>query len=79
MENRKIIAYILVFALVFRAFACEHFDEENEDKNRGRKCDVAKVYMDDILPGTANSGRVRGVVYFEGFDFEKYRTQSRWT
>lgn len=75
---KKIVLGIVFLAIFgFNAFSCD----ECKKKNYSKMCPVARVYIDDTLPELINgekvSGeRIRGVVYFEGFDFEGYTAES---
>lgn len=77
MSKKNFLFGIIFIFIGFNSFACPHLN----DKNPGW-CEVARVYMDDTLPelngGMVEHGkRIKGVVYFEGFDFEHYDAESK--
>lgn len=84
MKKRNCFICILLFILTFgiKIFACEHM-KKDENLNRGKWCEVARVYMDDTLPELNENkeidygARIRGVVYFEGFDFTNYAAETK--
>ena len=75
MTKRKYIFCIQLFLFGFYSFSCPHI-------NSMGWCEVARVRMNDTLPefneGVENYGdRIKGVVYFEGFDFNHYEAESK--
>ena len=77
--KKRIYLYFIIFSLVsFKMFACSHI--ESADSKNENWCSVARVYMDDTLPELVNGEKIygeqiRGVVYFEGFDFLHYSAE----
>ena len=62
------------FIIIIKDFSCEHLQER---EFRGKFCKIANVFMDDTLQELVNGKKefgeqIRGVVYFEGFDFPNY-------
>lgn len=75
---KKLFLGIALFVF-FRvsAFSCDDCKKNNYSK----MCPVARVYIDDTLPEFINGDkvtgdRIRGVVYFDGFDFGGYESES---
>lgn len=71
---KKYIVSFVFFIIIIKAFSCEHLQER---EFRGKFCKIANVFMDDTLQELVNGEKVfgeqiRGVVYFEGFDFPNY-------
>lgn len=61
-----------------KVFCCEHLIER---EGRGKYCSVANIYINDTLPELINNEKIygdpiRGVVYFEGFDFGGYSAET---
>jgi len=77
---KKGILGIALFAVLgISAFACDHIECS---ESRGDFCPVAKVFMNDTLVELNNGVEVRGdkitgVVYFEGFDFGGYSSETK--
>ena len=74
MKKRDYLIYILFLIINLKGFSCPHLVEEN---GHGKTCSVARVFIDDTLPELVNGEKIygeqiRGVVYFEGFDFPNY-------
>lgn len=79
MKKRDYFICVLFFVVGISAFACPHLVEKD---GRGKLCEVARVFMDDTLGEVVNGETVygkpvRGVVYFEGFDFKGYGAESK--
>ena len=77
MSKKNFLFGIIFIFIGFYSFACPHLN----DKNPGW-CEVARVFMNDTLPelngGKVERGeRIKGVVYFEGFDFVHYDAESK--
>ena len=81
MKKKNYLICVLFVVIVLRVFGCPHL--KFSKSHQSDFCPVARVYMDDTLPELNSKGekefgdRIRGVVYFEGFDFEEYSAESR--
>lgn len=74
---KKYIVSLVFFIIIIKAFSCEHLQER---EFRGKFCKIANVFMDDTLQELVNGKKefgeeIRGVVYFEGFDFPNYEAE----
>ena len=79
MKRKNYLTCFLFVIIGLRTFACPHL--ENDNTMRGKWCPVARVYMDDTLSELVNGNkvygnRIKGVVYFEGFDFHDYDSET---
>lgn len=76
MEKRLCLVITIFMMAGLRAFATG-----NDEVKRGEFYSESRVRIDDTLPELIDnievSGeRIRGVVYFEGFDFERYAPET---
>ena len=78
--NKRIFITVLLFLIIgIKAFSSEPLKDVG---GRGLWSETARVFMDDTLPelngGREDRGeRIKGVVYFEGFDFVHYDAESK--
>ena len=74
---KKYIVSLVFFIIIIKAFSCEHLQER---EFRGKFCKIANIFIDDTLQELVNGEKIygeqiRGVVYFEGFDFLHYSAE----
>ncbi|BDC92486.1 hypothetical protein SAMN04487977_102117 [Treponema bryantii] len=79
MNKRFFITVLLFLIIGIKAFSNAGLEDV---AGRGFWSKTARVYINDTLPelntGSVNRGeRIKGVVYFEGFDFSHYDAESK--